>query len=106
MPTPAAPPFDNEGIFNSTASAYLILDTDLIIVEVNDAYLQATAQARESVLGRHVFDAFPENPNDPKATGVKRLRESLQRVMQSQTADEVGLLQYDSKRPVIPSLST
>lgn len=95
MPTPAAPPLDYEAIFRSTASAYLILDADLFIVEVNDAYLQATSRTRESVLGRHIFEAFPENPSDPQATGVRRLRESLQRVIQSRTADTVGLLQYD-----------
>lgn len=95
MPTSAAPPFDYEGIFRSTASAYLILDADLIIAEVNNAYLQATARTRESLLGKHIFDAFPENPKDPKATGVRRLRESLQRVIQTQTPDQVGLLQYD-----------
>ncbi|MGV3570813.1 MAG: PAS domain-containing hybrid sensor histidine kinase/response regulator [Ramlibacter sp.] len=95
MTRPAAPPFDYEGIFRSTASAYLILDTRLVIVEVNTAYLEATSRTRESVLGKHIFDAFPENPNDPQATGVRRLFESLQRVMQSKTRDSLGLLQYD-----------
>lgn len=95
MPTPAAPPFDYEGIFRSTASAYLILDADLTIVEVNNAYLQATDRTRESLLGKHIFDAFPENPKDPQATGVRRLRESLLRVIQTRTTDQVGLLQYD-----------
>jgi signal transduction histidine kinase len=95
MPAPAALPPIYQWIFNSTASAYLILDTDLLIVEVNNAYLQATDRTRESVLGRHVFDAFPENPNDLQGAGVQRLRESLQRVIQSRTVDPVGVLQYD-----------
>lgn len=95
MTQSAAPPFDYEGIFRSTASAYLILDTRLFIVEVNAAYLKATSRTRETVLGKHIFDAFPGNPNDPQATGVRRLYESLQRVMQSKTTDSLGLLQYD-----------
>lgn len=68
---------DYKAIFSATASAYLILDTDMTIVEVNDAYLAATGRTRKSVLGRHIFDAFPENPNDRQAVGVERLRESL-----------------------------
>ena len=95
MTDPAVPAFDYEGIFRSTASAYLILDTRLVIVEVNAAYLKATSRTRESVLGKHIFEAFPENPSDPQATGVRRLFESLQRVMQSKTTDSIGLLQYD-----------
>lgn len=95
MTNPAVPAFDYEAIFRSTASAYLILDTGLVIVEVNAAYLKATSRTRESVLGKHIFEAFPENPSDPQATGVRRLFESLQRVMQSKTTDSIGLLQYD-----------
>lgn len=95
MTDPAVPAFDYAGIFRSTASAYLILDTRLVIVEVNAAYLKATSRTRESVLGKHIFEAFPENPSDPQATGVRRLFESLQRVMQSKTTDSIELLQYD-----------
>ena len=95
MATGAAPPLHYQAIFASTASAYLILDTQLIIVEVNDAYLRATARARESLLGKHVFDAFPGNPDDPGAVEIKRLNESFQRVIQTRTVDEVGVLQYD-----------
>ena len=95
MRTLAAPSLDYKAVFTSTASAYLILDTDLTVVEVNDAYLHATSRTRESILGKNIFDAFPENPKDPGAVEARRLHESLQRVMQTRTADEVGVLQYD-----------
>ena len=95
MVTAAPAPVDYESIFSATQSAYLILDTELVIVEVNHAYLQATDRTRESVLGRYIFDAFPDNPADPHADGVPRLHESLRRVLQLQTADQVGVLQYD-----------
>jgi hypothetical protein len=33
------------------------------------------------ILGRNIFDVFPDNPDDPSATGVANLRASLGRVL-------------------------
>jgi len=86
---------DFEAIFSATASAYLMLDTDLMIVGVNDAYLQATERSRETVVGRHVFDAFPPNPLEPGASGVPRLKRSLERVIETGRTDHVEMLRFD-----------
>ena len=37
---------------------------------------------REGILGRGLFDVFPDNLTHPSATGVQNLRTSLQRVLQ------------------------
>lgn len=95
MPASDPSPLDFEAIFSATASAYLMLDTSLMIVGVNDAYLRATERSRESVVGRHVFDAFPTNPAEPGASGVPILRRSLERVIETGTADHVEVLRYD-----------
>jgi hypothetical protein len=34
-------------------------------VAVTDPYLHATMTKREVILGRGIFDVFPDNPNDP-----------------------------------------
>jgi hypothetical protein len=47
---------------------------------VSDAYLRATMTNREEILGRRLFDVFPDNPEDTAATGVANLRSSLNRV--------------------------
>src|SRR5204862_7314942 len=52
------------------------------IVAVSDAYLRATLTKREEILGRGIFEVFPDNPNDPSASGVRNLRTSLGRVLQ------------------------
>jgi len=36
---------------------------------------------REAIVGRHMFDVFPDNPADVGATGVRNLRASLERVL-------------------------
>jgi hypothetical protein len=48
-------------------------------VAVDDAYLAATMIEREDIVGRPLFEAFPNDPNDPAATGVRNLQASLPR---------------------------
>ena len=94
MPTP-----DFRTLFESAPGLYLVLTPDLTIVAVSDAYLQATMTKREEILGRGLFQVFPDNPDDLGATGVRNLRASLQRVMQNRTADAMAVQKYDIRRP-------
>ena len=57
---------------------YLVLTPELKIVAVNNAYAQATNIQRNEILGCDLFEVFPDNPNDPAATGVRNLAASLQ----------------------------
>ncbi len=86
-----------EKIFERLPGRYLILSSALEIVAVNDAYLEATMRTREQLLGRYVFDAFPENPDDP-AGGVDKLRDSLGFVLATRQAHTMGLTRYDIPR--------
>jgi signal transduction histidine kinase/DNA-binding response OmpR family regulator len=94
----SAPP-DFQALFQSTPGLYLVLAPDFTITAVTDAYLHATMTKREDILGRGVFDVFPDNPNDPSATGVRNLRTSLQRVLQDKTSDAMAVQKYDIRKP-------
>nr|WP_239157650.1 ATP-binding protein [Streptomyces sp. SID13726] len=72
----------------------LVLTPDFVIVEVNRAYLTATRTER-SIVGRPVFDVFPDNPEDPSADGVANLRRSLETVVASGRTDTMALQRYD-----------
>jgi PAS domain S-box-containing protein len=86
---------DYRAVFEATAAPQLVLGTDFTIVAVNEAYLAATATTREDLLGRYLFDAFPDNPRDLEATGVARLRASLERVLASGKPDRMEIQKYD-----------
>jgi signal transduction histidine kinase/CheY-like chemotaxis protein len=86
---------DYRRLFEATPTPYLILDAGLWIVAVNDAYLRATMTTRETLLGRFMFDAFPDNPSDPQATGVRNLRASLEAVLRTREADIMAIQKYD-----------
>ena len=86
-------------IFQSAPGCYLVLVPDLTIVAVSDAYLHATMTKRHEILGRGLFEAFPDNPNDPGATGVANLRASLGSVLAHRRTDTMAVQKYDIRRP-------
>jgi hypothetical protein len=96
-PEPARPDFRT--LFEASPGLYLVLHRDLTIVAVSDAYLRATMTRREEILGRGLFDVFPDNPDDPSATGARNLRAWLQQVIQNRAPDAMAVQKYDIRRP-------
>jgi two-component system cell cycle sensor histidine kinase/response regulator CckA len=90
---------DFRTLFEAAPGLYLVLTPALEIVAVSDAYARATMTRREDILGRGLFDVFPDNPDDPTATGTANLRGSLDRVLRNRTADAMALQKYDIRRP-------
>jgi PAS domain S-box-containing protein len=88
-----------ESLFESLPGPYLVLTPDLRIVTANAAYLEATMTTREDLRGRDIFDAFPDNPGDPAATGTANLRASLDRVRRTLAADTMAIQKYDVRDP-------
>jgi signal transduction histidine kinase len=86
-------------LFESAPGLYLVLTPDFKIVAASDAYLRATMTKREGVLGRGIFEVFPDNPDDPTATGVRNLGASLENVLRLRAADAMAVQKYDIRRP-------
>lgn len=94
----AADKIDFQLLFEHLPSLYLIIKPDCTIVEVSKPYLAATMTTREGILGRNLFDVFPDNPNDPNALGSMKLRESLKNVLKYKKKDIMGVTKYDIRR--------
>jgi len=90
---------DFRRLFEAVPGLYLVLTPDLTIVAASDAYLDATIQKRDAIVGRGLFEVFPDNPDDPAADGVYNLRASLDRVRSQRVADAMGVQKYDIRRP-------
>ena len=69
-------------LFESAPGLYLVLTPDeFSIVAVSEAYLRATMTERSDIMGRKLFDVFPDDPKDPSRrssqfTGLARAREN------------------------------
>ncbi|HWO56353.1 MAG TPA: PAS domain-containing protein [bacterium] len=90
---------DFRALFESAPGLYLVLTPELVIAAVSDAYARATMTCREEVVGRDLFDVFPDNPDDPATEGVRNLRASLERVIRSKVADSMPVQKYDIRKP-------
>lgn len=95
------PQLDFRVLFESAPGLYLVLlpDPAFTIVAVSAAYLSATMTKREEILGRGLFHVFPDNPSDPSADGVRKLRASLERVRLHGVPDTMAIQKYDIRRP-------
>ncbi|MFF7969852.1 SpoIIE family protein phosphatase [Streptomyces sp. NPDC007905] len=92
---PTADQVDYAALFAATPSPYLVLSPVLLIVGVNEAYCRATGRTRRELLGQYLFDAFPDNPADPQASGVVNLSASLARVLATGKPDTMAVQRYD-----------
>ncbi|HEY9691694.1 MAG TPA: PAS domain-containing protein [Oculatellaceae cyanobacterium] len=90
---------DFQVLFESAPGLHLVLTPNFTIVAVSDAYLRATMTKREEILGQGVFDVFPDNPEDPTATGVLNLQSSLLSVLQNKATHTMAVQKYDIPRP-------
>ncbi|MCC8961247.1 response regulator [Bradyrhizobium sp. Pear76] len=91
---------DFKALFEAAPGLYLVLtQPDFHIVAASDAYLRATRTERAAVLGRNLFEIFPDNPDDPAADGVRNLRASLERVVQFRRPDTMSVQKYDIRKP-------
>lgn len=90
---------DFQKVFQSIPSLYLILSTDFTILDLNDSYEKATMQKREAMIGRNLFEVFPDNPDDKTADGVANLSRSLHLVLKEKKPHTMAVQRYDVQSP-------
>ncbi|UGX91148.1 PAS domain-containing protein [Bradyrhizobium barranii subsp. barranii] len=83
--------------FDTSPPPYLLLDPGpgLQIVDVNAAYAAATFTSRPDILGRSLFQVFPDDPDQPFADGVANLYNSLKTVAKTGRPHAMAVQRYD-----------
>jgi len=92
---------DFHALFEAAPGLYLVLAPDpaFTILGASDAYLRATMTERAAIVGRGLFDVFPDNPADPQATGTRNLAASIARAIAMRIPDTMAVQKYDVRRP-------
>jgi len=93
---------DYRAVFQTLPGVLALLTPDGVILDVNEGFLEAAGREVEQVLGRSLFDAFPENPDDPGDHGPAELRGSFERVVASGEPDIMPPIRYDVEDPGRP----
>lgn len=89
---------DFKSLFESAPGFFLVLNKNLTIMAVTDDYLKATMVKREDIVGKYLFDIFPDNPRDTSADGVHNLSGSLARVLKYKMTDWMPVQKYDIRK--------
>jgi serine phosphatase RsbU (regulator of sigma subunit) len=86
-------------IFHAAPAPFLLLTPDLVIVSANEARLTATATTLADTVGRHLFEVFPLNPDDPAADGIANLGASLALARDTRRPVTMPIQKYDIPMP-------
>ncbi|MGW7127954.1 PP2C family protein-serine/threonine phosphatase [Streptomyces bobili] len=86
---------DYAAVFHALPGMVALLTPDLEYADANEDFLRLAGRTREQLLGRYIFDVFPQNPNDPAAASLRETQASMLRVVTTGERDTMALLRYD-----------
>jgi hypothetical protein len=86
------------------ADGVLLLDPDFHIRGVNAGYETISMRQRDDMLGEVVFDLFPDDPDDPHASGSVQLQTALESAMRQRGSDSMPIVRYDIVDPQDPGV--
>jgi PAS domain S-box-containing protein len=83
--------------FDASRQMLMVLDhgPGLRIVDVNRRFAAVTGAAREDLVDKPLFEAFPDNPEEPDVSGVRDLYDSLKIVLETGRPHAMDSLRYD-----------
>lgn len=84
---------DWEAVWKSSPDAYLLLNLDLSIVAVSDAYLSIT-HAPSEIIGMNYINFVPHSEDDP-FQGVQRSKDSFEFVIKNKIPHVMNLIRND-----------
>ncbi|MCX3058282.1 PP2C family protein-serine/threonine phosphatase [Streptomyces beihaiensis] len=91
----SGPDIDYRAVFQALPGMVALLTPELVYEDANADFLRESHRSREDLIGRYLFDVFPDNPGDPAATGARNLEASLRRVVETGERDTMALQRYD-----------
>jgi PAS domain S-box-containing protein len=88
-----------KAFFEAASGAHIVLTPQLVIYAASDAYLELTMTRREDIIGRPVFEVFPDNPDEPEARGSAAMRAVYQRLLREKLPQRLPVQRYPIRRP-------
>nr|WP_276610847.1 SpoIIE family protein phosphatase [Kineococcus siccus] len=76
-------------------TAYLVMDSGLLVVHANPAYLGMVGRRLADIVGRPVFEVFPPSPVTLAADGANPVETSFRRALATGEPDAMALQKYD-----------
>ncbi|WP_172652610.1 PAS domain-containing protein [Rhodococcus opacus] len=86
-----------QAFFEKMPVIAFVVDKERRIVAVTDRLLGGGSNSREALVGKDVFEMFPDNPDDPQANGTEVLRASLDRAFLTGEVEVLPRQRYDAR---------
>jgi PAS domain S-box-containing protein len=86
-------------IFEQSSGLSVVVDTSFAIVAASDSFLKSTSTVRHDIVGRNIFEVFPDNPLDEAANGKSKVSDSFSRVLKHKVPDTLPVVKYDIPIP-------
>ena len=89
-------------ILNTIPGNHVILLPDaprFTIIGATDSFLQTSYKTRDTIIGRSLFEVFPDNTTNDEATGVLNVRSSLEYVIARKETHQMADQRYDIVNP-------
>jgi PAS domain S-box-containing protein len=89
-----------KSILESLPGMFVVVTVDqFVMVAASDSYVAAAHKMRADLIGRPLFEVFPEDPKDSTIDGVGKLTESFRKVIASGIPDVMPMLVYPVRIP-------
>jgi serine phosphatase RsbU (regulator of sigma subunit) len=98
------PGIDYQSVFRAMPAMVALLTPGLVYADANDEFVRYSGRSRSELIGHNLFDVFPDNPNDPGATGARNLEASLRRVLETGERDTMAIQRYDVESQTRPGM--
>ena len=86
---------DYKSLFEQSSSITLVIDRDYTIVDASNQYLKITKTVRKNIVGKNIFDVFPDHPSGIDAQGQSKMLASFNRVLKSKQSDVLPVVKKD-----------
>lgn len=97
------PEIDYRAVYRRLPAGIALLTPGLHYADVNDAYLHLAGRRMTDIVGRYIFDVFPDSPQRADTVnGPTTLGASLQHVLATAERDSLAVQRYDVELPDRP----
>lgn len=90
---------DFTSLFETLPEQFVVFEvaSEFTMIAASDAYLAVTGKTRKQVVGKKLFDVFPDTSERARTTGKGELETSLDTVVATKEPDSTGVIRYDLK---------
>ncbi|GAB3193920.1 PAS domain S-box-containing protein [Pontibacter aydingkolensis] len=98
--TPVAQPdIDYRSLFKALPGSFIVLSPDFRIIEASEHYLSSTHTVGKQLIGKYLFDIFPESDVIERLGSKQVILKSLKHVLENKAADAIEALRFDVMLP-------